>query len=211
MPHVVLAGDSIFDNGVYIAPGEPPVIAQVEVLLPPGSRATLLAVDGAVATDVPAQVMRTPKDATHIVVSVGGNDALGHLSMLTESARSVAEVFGRIAAIGERFEADYGRMLDAVLRRGLPTALCAIYYPRFEDPGMQRLAVAGLATFNDCILRAAIAHGLPVLDLRRICDELADYANPIEPSAAGGAKIARAIQTLVAEHDFSGRRAVIYG
>jgi hypothetical protein len=211
MPHVVLAGDSIFDNGVYIAPGEPPVIAQVEALLPPGSRATLLAVDGSITADVPAQVMRTPNDATHIVVSVGGNDALGHLGMLTESARSVAEVFGRIAAIGERFEADYERMVAAVLRRGLPTALCAIYYPHFEDPGMQRLAVAGLATFNDCILRAAIARGLPVLDLRRICDELADYANPIEPSAAGGAKIARAIHILVAEHDFSGQRTVIYG
>jgi hypothetical protein len=32
-----------------------------------------------------------------------------------------------------------------------------------------------------------------VIDLRLICSEPADYANPIEPSGPGGQKIARAI------------------
>jgi hypothetical protein len=38
-----------------------------------------------------------------------------------------------------------------------------------------------------------------VIDLRLICDERADYSavSPIEPSAAGGGKIARAIARAV--------------
>jgi len=79
-----------------------------------------------------------------------------------------------------------GRWCDC----GRPTALCTIYEPRYPDPRVQRLAVTGLALFNDVITRAAFAHGLPVLDLRLICDNDADFANPIEPSAQGGDKIA---------------------
>jgi hypothetical protein len=32
-----------------------------------------------------------------------------------------------------------------------------------------------------------------VVDLRLVCGEPADYANPIEPSGRGGLKIARAV------------------
>jgi hypothetical protein len=210
MPRIILAGDSIFDNRAYIAPGEPPVVEQVKSILPGGWHAMLLAVDGNVVKDVPRQLDRLPSDATHIFVSVGGNDALGHLGILAEGARSVAQVFDRVASLRERFERDYGYMLEMLLRRNLPAALCTIYFPHFPDADIQRRAVAGLANFNDCILRAAIAHGLPVLDLRLICDESADYANPIEPSAHGGAKIARVIRSVATEHDFSRRQTVVY-
>jgi len=47
--------------------------------------------------------------------------------------------------------------------------------------------------FNDVITRAAFSRGLALIDLRLICDEDSDYANPIEPSVQGGAKMARAI------------------
>jgi hypothetical protein len=43
------------------------------------------------------------------------------------------------------------------------------------------------------IVRAAWARQCGILDLRLICHEPADYANPIEPSGQGGAKIARAL------------------
>ena len=210
MSHVVLAGDSIFDNRSYIGAADPAVVEQVNALLPAGSRASLLAVDGSVTSDVRAQLLRLPQDASHIVVSVGGNDDLGHMDILTQRAQSVAEVYGRVATLAEQFERDYRRMLDAVLQHGRQTALCTVYFPSFSDPVLQRLAVAGLATFNDCILRAAIGHGLPVLDLRLICNQPSDYANPIEPSAAGGEKIARVICSVVASHDFSSRRCVVY-
>lgn len=210
MGHVVLAGDSIFDNRAYIGQGEPAVIDQVRAHLPQGWRATLLAVDGSVTEDVPRQLDVLPGDATHLVISTGGNDALEHFDLLTEPAHSVAEALARLAAIGEQFERSYRRMLEAAARRGLPTALCTIYYPAFPDPAIQRLAVTGLTLFNDGILRLAASAGLPVLDLRLICTEPADYANAIEPSAVGGEKIARVIGTVVREHDFTRGRASIY-
>jgi hypothetical protein len=51
--------------------------------------------------------------------------------------------------------------------------------------------------FNDVILGVAIEFGIPVVDLLFVCCSPADYANPIEPSSAGGVKIARAIVSLV--------------
>jgi hypothetical protein len=38
---------------------------------------------------------------------------------------------------------------------------------------------------------------MPAIELRHVCTEPADYANPIEPSVRGGAKIARAIARAV--------------
>jgi hypothetical protein len=67
--------------------------------------------------------------------------------------------------------------------------------------------------FNDVILLEAFRAGLPVLDLRLICDEARDYSavSPIEPSAAGGVKIVQGIVRLVTGHDFTRRESVIYG
>ena len=80
MPHVVLVGDSIFDNAAY-TDGGPDVVSQVRGLLPPGWDATLLAVDGAITDGVAGQLARLPEQATHLVLSVGGNNALMHIGM----------------------------------------------------------------------------------------------------------------------------------
>jgi lysophospholipase L1-like esterase len=208
--HIVLLGDSIFDNGAYVRRGEPDVLRQLRDKLPAGAKATLAAVDGATTAGVARQLERLPADATHLVVSAGGNDALGNIGVLEDSSRSIADALTRLAAIGDGFGRGFRAMLGSVLDRGRPTALCTIYDPRYPDPRLQRLAVTGLALFNDVITRAAFAHGLPVLDLRLICDDDADFANPIEPSARGGDKIAAAIARLVAEHDFGRGRSAVF-
>ncbi len=205
--HVVLLGDSIFDNAAYVA-GAPDVVRQVRQHLPQGSKTTLAAVDGSKIGDVGRQLRRVPADATHLVLSVGGNDALGSSDFLSAPARSVAEALSGLADIGDEFERRYLAMLADVLARGLPTAICTIYYPRFPDAALQKVAVAALTVFNDCIARAAFAHGLPLLDLRLICTEAGDYANPIEPSARGGEKIARAIAEFVQRDPIGGRTEV---
>ena len=112
----------------------------------------------------------------------------------------MADALDRIAAIRDQFAQDYGAMLDGVLGRGLPTAVCTIYDPRFPDPRQRRLAATGLTVFNDCITREAFARGLALIDLRLICDRDEDFANAIEPSVRGGAKIAAAITALVTHH-----------
>jgi hypothetical protein len=209
MNHVILLGDSIFDNAAYVD-GGPAVITQVRERLPQGWQATLLAVDGSIIGDVPQQLERLPADASHIIVSAGGNDALGRSDLLGDPAQSVAEVLQRLAVIAEEFERNYRRMLEAILGHNLATTLCTIYYPAFPDPLMQRLAVTGLTVFNDCIIRAAIGAGLPLLDLRLICNSPTDYANPIEPSAVGGAKIAAVITHVVTQHDFAKPRTTVF-
>ncbi|HEY0420945.1 MAG TPA: SGNH/GDSL hydrolase family protein [Acetobacteraceae bacterium] len=207
--HVVLLGDSIFDNKAYVG-GGPDVVTHLRRRLPDGWQATLAAVDGAVTGEVARQLARAPAGATHLVVSVGGNDGLRHEGVLAEGARSVGEGLARLATVRERFREDYRAMLDTVLGLGRPAAVCTIYAPRFPDPMRQRLAVAGLALFNDVITNEAFARGLAVIDLALVCDEDADFANPIEPSVQGGGKIATEIARLVSEHDFTRRRSEVF-
>jgi lysophospholipase L1-like esterase len=196
MSHVVLLGDSIFDNRAYVAP-EPDVLEQLRARLGSGWTATLLAVDGHVTDDVRTrQLARVPKGATHLVISVGGNDALGRSAILNEPARSVADAVLRLAQAQASFTERYVKMLDAVLTLSLPTAVCTIYDANYPEPQRQ-IVVAALALFNDVISRAAFRRGLPLVDLRLICSEPADCANPIEPSTVGGAKIASVIAALV--------------
>ncbi len=208
MTHVVLLGDSIFDNGVYVRRGEPDVVKQVQVRLPQGWKATLCAVDGAVTTGVERQMERVPPDASHLVVSVGGNDALRNSGILREQARSVAEVIGKFAGVQDEFARSYRAMLAKVLDRRLPTALCTIYDARFPDPREQRLVVTALSIFNDVITREAFTRRLPLIDLRLICNDPDDYANPIEPSAKGGDKIAGVIAQVVAGNSIFPRSQV---
>jgi len=197
MGHVVLLGDSIFDNGAYV-PGEPDVVRPVQARLPQDWRASLRAVDGAVTLDVARQLPRIPRDATHLVVSVGGNDALRRSRVMQQRVFLVADALTQLASEREGFAHDYGAMLEGVMALGLPVALCTIYDPRFPDPGRRRVAVVALAAFNDVITREAFARRLALVDLRLICNEPDDYANPIEPSAKGGAKIAAVIAQVVA-------------
>ena len=74
--NVVLLGDSIFDNKAYVG-GGPDVIAQLGAMLQAGSTATLAARDGSTTNDIAGQLETVPKTATHLVISVGGNNALG--------------------------------------------------------------------------------------------------------------------------------------
>jgi lysophospholipase L1-like esterase len=192
MTHIVLLGDSIFDNAAYVA-GAPDVVRQVHELLPSGWRATLNALDGAVIADVSLQLQRLPTDPTHLVVSVGGNDALGEAALLDRKVGSMAEALELITQVRERFRSAYARMLDQVLERRLPLAVCTIYEPRFPEPVRRRLAATALTALNDAITREAFARNVDCIDLRLICDDDRDFANPIEPSVHGGSKIAQAI------------------
>ena len=196
MPHIVLLGDSIFDNAAYVRGGAD-VVTHLAALLAPGWRVTLAAVDGAVISDVSRQLARLPVDATHLVLSVGGNDALRHADLLDRRASSSPQVLGWLADAADAFEERYRRMLDALRsvagQRGMPVTLCTIYNGNLGPPA-QRLAEVALTVFNDVIIRLAVEHALAVIELRLVCTEPADYANPIEPSVLGGAKIARAIE-----------------
>jgi hypothetical protein len=210
MPHVVLLGDSIFDNGAYTQ-GGPEVVSQLRPLLPGGWSATLLAVDGARADDVPQQLTRLPRDASHLVLSAGGNDALAHTDLLEGPAASAAQVLGFLADAAEAFERRYRRLVERLTAVGLPLTVCTIYNGSFPDRVFQRIASTALCVFNDVILRVALERRLGIIELRLVCTEAADYANPIEPSSRGGAKIAAAIRDALVESEKEIRAAGTLG
>jgi hypothetical protein len=84
--HIVLVGDSIFDNRAYTG-REPDVVSHLHTILPVPWRATLCAVDGSTTADVPGQLTGITDDASHVVVSAGGNDALLNRDVLALPVR----------------------------------------------------------------------------------------------------------------------------
>ena len=133
MKHIVLLGDSIFDNITYVGSNEQDVPNQLKTLLNDDCKVTNLAIDGDVTRDVVDQLNKLPSDATHLFLSIGGNDGLGQLSILNESVRTVGDALRKMYVIGENFKKTYSEMIDRVLKYKLPTAVCNIYYPKFHS------------------------------------------------------------------------------
>lgn len=208
MDYIVLLGDSILDNGAYVGGGEA-IIEQLRSRLSRGDIADLLAVDGSVVETMPKQIAKIPGDSTHLVISIGGNNALEHSPLLRDLQASAADLMRQLADVQLEFASKYRQMLLAILALRKRTVICTIYD---GVPGLEPEAVTALSIFNDVIIRAAVEFGLPVLDLRLVCNEVADYSSvsPIEPSERGGSKIARAIQRVISGHDFVRAEAVIY-
>lgn len=209
MKHPVLLGDSIFDNKSYVGSGLD-VVSHLRRQMPDIWKTTLRAVDGSVVENVRKQLSDLPDDATHLFVSVGGNNAILNADVLQMKVSSSAEVFDRLADLASTFEFHYSRMLQNVLSLNKPTTVCTIYYPRIPEDFAQKISVAALATFNDVIIKQAFLAGVPLIDLRLVCSEDSDYANEIEPSDAGGEKIAKTILRVVNEHNFDERKTKIF-
>lgn len=199
--HLVLVGDSVFDNRAYTG-GEPEVAAHLRDVLP-GWGVTLRAVDGSTTTDLLPQLEDFPVDATQVVLSVGGNDALDNVDLLGLAVRSTAEALDLFEARVGVFEINYRAVVSAVVALGRPTTVCTVYNGNFDGVQAQRIRVA-LMMFNDVVLRTALSFGLNVIELRQVCTEAVDFANPIEPSGVGGRKIALAIARAVGALESAG-------
>jgi hypothetical protein len=207
--HLVLLGDSILDNGAYTG-GKPDVLAHLLRVLPLGWTASLLARDGATTAGIPAQLARLPRNATHLLLSIGGNDALQRQGLLQARAGSVAEAIDMLGAAVAEFDLAYRKAVEACLAHRLPLVICTIYNGNFDDARYRKLVRSAVALFNDAIVRAALDYKLNVIELRSVCTRPEDYANPIEPSSIGAAKIARAV-TAVVTGPVEGKGAFLIG
>ena len=226
MKHIILAGDSVFDNRSYVKEGEPDVRDQLADLLDDGDKATLIAVDGDMNNDVSKQLDNIPNDATHLFISIGGNDALIHIDAFTETVTTIGEALDSFNERVQEFERDYIKMLTNVVKYGLKTTLCTIYNPYFDHDNMdrikymfpsntnfkklQRRSTTALPLFNNIIFQEAFNFGIPVMDLRLIFSDREDYANPIEPSVVGGMKMAKIMKGISENHDFLMKNSVVY-
>jgi hypothetical protein len=108
------------------------------------------------------------------------------------------------------FDESYRQAIQAATSLGRPTTVCTIYNGQFPDE-LRHAARVALMMFNDVIQTVAREFGVDVIELRNVCTEESDYANPIEPSGSGGRKIAHAIVHSVvpdlARSSPKGRRA----
>ncbi len=208
-PHVVLLGDSIFDNAAYTG-GEPDVITHLQRLVPEPWRASSRAVDGAITRELPMQLRGVPADASHLVISMGGNDALQNSDLLSLRVTSSAHALEIFAERLNAFERAYRSAIQQAIAPGRSTAVCTIYNGKLEED-QAAIARLALALFNDVILRTAADLGIDALELRSICTEPADYANPIEPSGQGGLKIATAVAHLIGALDGGAPPARVWG
>src|SRR3954465_11103848 len=104
--HLVLLGDSIFDNGAYTR-GAADVVTHLRRMLPSEWQVTLCAVDGATAAELPAQLRRVPDDASHLAISIGGNDALQNSDLLAVRVTSTTEALELFADRLATFEQTY--------------------------------------------------------------------------------------------------------
>ena len=120
----------------------------------------------------------------------------------------LADALAALRAVSQKFEVDYRRAIGVCRQTGLPLIICTIYNGCFPDPEYQQRISTALMVFNDVILRVGIEFGLSVIDLRLVCSSPDDYANPIEPSSIGGAKIAKTIVNVVNDSG-SGARVFI--
>jgi hypothetical protein len=204
--HIVLLGDSIFDNAPY-TDGAPDVVSHLRALLPEGWGASLLAVDGSTTADLGPQIAHIEEDVTHAVLSLGGNDALLNSDLLNLPVGSTAEALALFGQRIDAFKASYVAALESLLALGHRTTVCTIYDGNL-DPAWAPLARVALMVFNDVILRVAFERAIDVIDLRLVCTEVSDYANPIEPSGSGGRKIAEAIAVAVGADEGSGTSRV---
>jgi hypothetical protein len=178
--HIALLGDSIFDNAGYTH-GLPDVVSHLRRIVPDGTVATRLAEDGSTTADVMDQIANLPPDVGYAAVSMGGNDALlqaDALDLPVASTRDALALFGERAA---QFEASYRATLDELVRHVPRTVVCTIYNANLsgDEAALTRV---GLMIFNDVILRVAFDRRIPVIDLRLVCVDAADYANSLEPS-----------------------------
>jgi hypothetical protein len=199
--HIVLLGDSIFDNAPYTA-GGPAVIDHLRAGLPSGHDATLLAVDGHFVEDVPFQLRKIPDGATHFFLSVGGNNALENVDLLNRRVETAGHGLALLGRVVEEFADVYGDLLDRLKEELSWLQICTVYNGNFgaEAP----IVSAAIRLFNDAIQRAANQRGLPVVELRDLLNRPEHYANPIEPSVEGGRILAEEILRRARENSGGG-------
>lgn len=203
MKNLILLGDSILDNGAYTNPG-PDTATHLRTLLGPGWAVLLQAQDGATLVDARSQSRELAIDVDCAVLSVGGNDALGNIGLLSQRATSAAEVLAALDALARPFAEEYLALLSELRQKVKHLAVCTIYEAPLSDPVTARLATVPLSLLNDRIIRAAARVGADVIDLRTVCTLASDFVLDIEPSAAGALKIAQAIHRAVRPSDGAG-------
>lgn len=158
--HIILLGDSIFDNAGYVDSGES-VIEQLKAKTPVDCNATLLAVDGDITSDVYSQLDLMPDDTTHAFLSIGGNDALRIVNVLQESVSTVGEAMEVFTEIRLDFQKKYRKLIAQIKQKVAQLIICTVHD---SVPDLEPRALTALSMFNEIILKEAFAINASVID-----------------------------------------------
>ena len=197
--HVILLGDSVFDNNIYITSGNS-VMKHLAEITPEHVTFTLIAKDNTKTSAMQEQLRNIPNDATHLIVSCGGNDALANTDIFQLQCKNVAEALALVEQRIRIFDVDHARMILWLAKFNLPTTLCTIYDADFPYPD-NIVVKSALRMFNEIIMTNSILANMPVLDLRNIFTESRDFVNTWEPSRVGGQKLAESLVRIYAAPD----------
>lgn len=157
-------------------------------------------------------------DAGAAVLSVGGNDVRHILTAMHQLPTKLAELQRNYPAIIERVMAATPRVVIMMQYRpaldaddggyGVYRAVSSVPGP---GTGVQKLNGL-LQMVYEPILALARTHGLPVIDLPNSLDprDASLFCCQIEPSDAGGARIARLLAHVLAKHDWAAGGSLLY-
>ena len=224
---ILLLGDSIIDNKSYVLDGELDVTAHLKKLYSDQPDVFIInnAVDGDTMYNIEYNHLDTPEveEASHIIVSIGGNDLLHNISFL-QTTSELSKVMGKDARIGKwgrrelnpsrnkvfeetyfeiikPFTKQYETIVANLSSHRANLLLCTVYEGDLADSDefsdVNNSSKTMVSLFNDIVYRTANKYGADVLELREIFVRSEDYANPIEPSHIGGGKLAKAMQRWV--------------
>jgi len=224
---IILLGDSIIDNRSYVLDGELDVTNHLKKLYAgqPDVFITNNAVDGDTMYDLERNYLDEEElqNASHTIVSIGGNDLLHNISFL-QTTSELSEVMGKDARIGKwgarelnptrnkvfeetyfeiikPFTKQYGTIVANLSNHRAKLLLCTVYEGDLVDSDefsdVNNSSKTMVSVFNDIVYRTANKYDADVLELREIFVSSEDYANPIEPSHIGGGKLAKAIKKWV--------------
>lgn len=177
---IILIGDSILNNTNYILnEGE-----SVPDLIKAGHSDTyVFAKDEAVISDCNSQIEEIPQDnntdKTYIFVSAGGNNILNSRNNMSKSI------------IDSLFQ-QYSTLIYSLMSKFPNTNIyiLSLYYPL--DSQFNNL-YPFITQWNSMLFEFAETNKLKVIYTNKLLTEPEDFTNSVEPSEAGGKKIADAI------------------
>ena len=175
--NIVLMGDSIFANDIYVQRGE----SVGDQLQDKHGNVLVVAQDNAIIEDLDYQFNKIPSNLdsknTKIIVSVGGNDLLNQYIMSDVSKTQ------HVDTIFNKYTSNLNNLRN---NSNCEFILSNIYYPRSPDY-IRYYDIIEL--WNDKLGKYAKNNGLKILNIDDTVDKKHYFTHDIEPSASGSSVI----------------------
>jgi hypothetical protein len=179
--HIVLMGDSMFDNKNYVYYNE----TVSKHLMEYHYNTINVAKDGAVISDLKKQLKKIPKKMQNkdnlLFISIGGNNILNAYSLKEDN-------FGDVTIIKDIFD-HYKTIIDKIiLTTKMSVILLDLYYPPKKEEYFKLID-----WWNMYLKQFANERNLPILEVSEILNKGDNFVNDIEPSNKGGKILSKAI------------------